>query len=187
MAGIGIVGTGISGLTLALYLQRHGVDVTLYAPQNPGEIRASRLPNSVIRFHPARERERLLGVAHWEFADFGASAIHLSIAGDHPLAFTGHLRHQASGVDFRIYLARLLEDYASRGGRVVVGPVGPDDVARLGTTHELVVVASGRETAGLFPRDPHRSPFTAPQRLLCAGLYRGVALPEPLGVSFNVA
>ncbi len=39
----------------------------------------------------------------------------------------------------------------------------------------------------LFPRDRARSPFSQPPRVLTAGLYHGVAFPEPLGVSFNVS
>ncbi|MFI7227822.1 NAD(P)-binding protein [Nonomuraea angiospora] len=35
MAGIGIVGAGISGLTLALRLQQLGVEATLYSEQDP--------------------------------------------------------------------------------------------------------------------------------------------------------
>ncbi len=188
MAHIAIVGTGISGLTLALSLQQQGVETTIYAERAPEQHRAGRLPNAVIRFHPARERERVLGVDHWDFPDFGVHGIHFQASGDPPLAFTGVLEHQASGVDFRIYLARLLEDYEDRGGRVVVGPIGAREVTALGSDHDLVVVAAGRGSLdSLFPRDPARSPFSQPQRVLTAGLYRGVGYPDPLGVSFNLS
>ena len=33
MGGIGIVGTGISGLQLALYLQSAGINTTIYSPR----------------------------------------------------------------------------------------------------------------------------------------------------------
>lgn len=172
---------------VALRLQQHGVDVTLYAKRPPDAVRASRLPNSVIRFHPARERERVLGVDHWEFPDFGVSAIHMQVSGPRPLTFTGELARQASGVDFRIYLARLLEDFERRGGRVVVGPLDETRVVRLGGRHDLVVVASGGRGAGrLFPAISRYCPFVEPQRVLCAGLYSGVAFPSPLGVSMNI-
>lgn len=188
MADVAIVGTGISGLTLALHLRRHGVTTTVLSDRTPDQHRAARLPNAVIRFHPARQRERALGVDHWEFPDFGVYGIDFRAGGDAPLAFRGALRHAASGVDFRIYLARLLEDYENRGGRVVVGPTGAADVAGLAKDHDLVVVAAGRgSVAELFPRDPARSPFSEPQRVLTAGLYHGIAFPDPLGVSYNVA
>ncbi|MFN8515580.1 MAG: styrene monooxygenase/indole monooxygenase family protein [Thermomicrobiales bacterium] len=88
----------------------------------------------------------------------------------------------------RLYLAALLEDFAGRGGRVEIGALAADDVARLARKHGLMVVASGRGSlTELFPRLPERSPYTAPQRLLCSGLYRGVAPTEPLGLSFNIS
>jgi hypothetical protein len=188
MADIGIVGTGISGLTLALHLQLHGVETTIYTDRTPEQHRAGRLPNLVTRFAPTRDRERKLGVDHWDFPGFGIFALHLSVLGDPPLGFRGDLQRPASAVDFRIYLARLLEDYEDRGGRVVIGSIGPEDVARHSPRHDLMVVASGRDTPGqLFPRDPARSPYTEPQRILCGGLYRGIAYTDPLGVIYNIA
>lgn len=188
MSGIGVVGAGISGLTVALRLQQYGVDVTLYAERTAEALRASRLPNSVIRFHPARERERSLGVDHWEFPDFGVSSILVNVEGPQPFSFSGNLSHQASGVDFRIYLARLLEDFERRGGRVVLGPLDEAGIVALGSRHDLVVVASGgRAVTALFPRVERHSPFAVPQRVLCSGLYTGIELPEPVGVAINIA
>jgi hypothetical protein len=48
-------------------------------------------------------------------------------------------------------------------------------------------VAGGRESSALFPRDPDRSPYTAPQRILCAGTFRGIAFPKPLGMGFSIS
>jgi 2-polyprenyl-6-methoxyphenol hydroxylase-like FAD-dependent oxidoreductase len=184
MTNIGIVGTGISGLHLALTLQRAGIDTTVYAEKTADELRAGRLPNSVVRFAPTVARERALGVGHWDDA---VHAIHLSIL-DTPVAFHGRLAQSAGAVDFRVYLPRLLEDYARRGGTVVPGPMSPDDVVARGAAHDLMVVASGRESIGaFFPRDARRSPHAAPQRSLCAAFYRGVALPEPAGGSISLA
>jgi hypothetical protein len=88
----------------------------------------------------------------------------------------------------RIYLARLLEDFMSRGGQVEIGALAAGDVVRLSARHGLMVVASGRASlTDLFPRLPEYSPYTAPQRRLMSGLFRGIALPEPLGVSFNIS
>ena len=38
---IGIVGAGIAGLHLALYLQKHGVDATLITDRAPDDYRGS--------------------------------------------------------------------------------------------------------------------------------------------------
>jgi 2-polyprenyl-6-methoxyphenol hydroxylase-like FAD-dependent oxidoreductase len=92
-------------------------------------------------------------------------------------------------VDYRIYLARLLEDFEQRGGIVFQGTVAQDAMPALGARHDLVVVATGRGgLADLFPSVPGRSPFDGPQRVLSAGLYAGIAYPgEPLGVTFAVS
>jgi 2-polyprenyl-6-methoxyphenol hydroxylase-like FAD-dependent oxidoreductase len=177
MTSIGIVGTGISGLTLALSLQRAGVDTTVYAEEGPDDMRRGRLANTAMRFGPAIARERALGVEHWApNGDLGA--YRFAIAGT-PLAFTGRMVEPASVVDFRIYLPRLLEDYAARGGRVVIGPMSSEDIVA-GDAHDLTVVASGRASvAAFFPRDPRRSPHAAPQRRLCAMLCHGIAPARP--------
>ena len=61
-------------------------------------------------------------------------------------------------------------------------------VDRLAAGHDLAVVAVGRGSIpALFPVDPARSPYGEPQRLVFAGLFDGLALPEPFGVSFNIA
>jgi hypothetical protein len=82
----------------------------------------------------------------------------------------------------RIYLARLLEDFAARGGRVVVGVLQSDDLVHLSTQYDLLAVAAGRGSlATLFPRLPEHSPYEKPQRIVVGGLYRGIAYPQPLG------
>ena len=187
MTSVAIVGAGISGLTLALRLQQLGVDTTLYTAEDADAIREGRLPNTVGRFEPTVARERELGVDHWsEVPGYSMGCIHASVPG--LLSFTGHMDGFVRAVDFRVYLSTLLEDYAARGGRVELGPTPtPDDLGKLSSSYDLVVAAVGRSSiAELFPRDPERSPYDAPQRVLCAGLYEGIDYPDPVGLSFNI-
>src|SRR5262245_857703 len=69
MTTVGIIGSGYSGLTLALRLQQLGVSTTLYAEATPDAMRRARLANTVGRFPRTLERERLLGVDHWPATD----------------------------------------------------------------------------------------------------------------------
>ena len=62
---IGIVGAGIAGLHLALYLQKHGVDATIITDRAPEDYRNSRLLNTVAHHHVTIAREDYLGVNHW--------------------------------------------------------------------------------------------------------------------------
>jgi 2-polyprenyl-6-methoxyphenol hydroxylase-like FAD-dependent oxidoreductase len=188
MKHIGIVGAGIAGLHLGLFLRQHNVDVTLYSERTPEQIRAGQIPNLVIRFGDTRERERMLGVDHWDFPDFGVFGVHMYIGGQPPIEWSGALSQPASAVDMRIYQATLLEDFAARGGKVVVGAVQASDLATLAEQHDLVVVASGRGSLNeQFPRLPERSPFTRPQRLLTGALYRGIDWPEPIGAAYTIS
>jgi hypothetical protein len=188
MGNIGIVGSGIAGLQLGLFLQQRGVPVTLYSDRTPEEIRSGRLPNAVARFDQTQERERSLGIHRWDDPELGALGAHFRIVADPPLAFYGAFRRPASFVDMRIYLATLLDEFAARGGPVRVGAIQAADVDRLAADHDLMVVASGRGSLiEMFPRLPEFSPFAQPQRRLCVGLFRGIAYPEPRGLTYSIS
>ncbi|WP_019586070.1 styrene monooxygenase/indole monooxygenase family protein [Deinococcus apachensis] len=183
---IGILGTGIAGLQLALFLQHHGLPVTLYGEGPPISRIGARLPSLVLRTDATRARERALRVNHWD----GLSDLtgwHTDVRGERPLRFTARFDRPLSGVDLRLYEARLLEDFVDRGGDFEVGTLEAWDLGRLGYRHALLVVATGRGgLSGLFPRDPQRSPFTAPQRLLIGALFEGGTEDEPREVRLSL-
>jgi len=188
MKNIGIVGSGIAGLQLGLFLQKHGVDATIYSDRSPAQIREGRLSNFVVRFDHTLERERALGVDHWEFPDFGVFGVHMHIGIEPPIIWNGSFKRPASSVDMRIYQSTLLEDFAARGGKVTVGALESSDVIGLSTQHDLMVVASGRgNLAEMFPRDPARSPFMHAQRVITGAFFRGLDFPDPLGVIYTMS
>jgi hypothetical protein len=187
MTSIGIVGSGIAGLQLGLFLQQRGVPVTIYSDRTPEQLRGGRLPNTVGRAEHTQARERALGVQFWELPDFRVSSLHFRIAVDPPLVFRGDMSWAVSFVDMRLYQPALLEAFAERGGEVVIGPLQAGDLPALAANHDLLAVASGRASlTELFPRIPERSPFAEPLRLVCTGLYRGIAYPDPLGMSLTI-
>lgn len=187
MPDIGIVGAGISGLQLALRLQQLGVTTTLYAERGAEELAAGPPPNLAVRFEHTRARERELGVAPWDSPEYGMAGATFSAHGEPKLGFWGRLRSPGSAVDFRVYLPHLMAEYENRGGVVEIGPPDEETVATLANRHELMVVASGRRSVtGLFPRDPDRSPYTEPQRVITAGLYRGIGQDPRAGLHFRL-
>ena len=109
---IGIVGAGIAGLHLALYLNRHGVGATLITDRKPEEYRDIRLLNTVAHHHTTIAREDYLGVNHWN-----DPATHYYYH-DHffnfpqPLSFRGDFSRPSRAVDYRIYLPMLMEDFS---------------------------------------------------------------------------
>jgi 2-polyprenyl-6-methoxyphenol hydroxylase-like FAD-dependent oxidoreductase len=180
MHDIGIVGTGIAGLHLALYLQQRGLRPTLYAEQRPEEMRTARLPSTPAIFGTVRRHMKELGIAHWETPDTSIHAFDFGIKGMPQFSFHVPFRPPAQFIDMRVYLPRLLEDFAARGGTVVTGgALDAEAVTRLGERHDLVVVASGRGgLAGMFPCVPERSLHATPQRRLLGGLFRGIRFPD---------
>ena len=176
MSDIGIVGAGTAGLHLSLLLQKRGVDATLYAERSSDEVRNGRLPNTVVHNHRTRAREREIDANFWDDTAPPVDGHWHWVPTDPPLDFPGYFKAPSLAVDYRLYQAKLLEAFEERGGKVEVGAVGADDLGRLATKHDLVVVSTGRGgLTELFPPVAGRSPFTSPARLLHAGLYKGVA------------
>jgi 2-polyprenyl-6-methoxyphenol hydroxylase-like FAD-dependent oxidoreductase len=184
---IGIVGAGISGLQLALRLQQAGVTSTVYAERGPDELAAGPPPNLAVRFEHTRARERALGVAPWDSPEHGMAGATFSAHGEPKLGFWGRLREPGSAVDFRVYLPHLMAEYENRGGTVEIRPPDTETVVTLANRHDLMVVASGRRSVtALFPRDPDRSPYTEPQRVITAGLFHGIGRDPRGGLHFRL-
>jgi len=134
------------------------------------------------------ERERQLGVHHWDAATYGWTAHHHYVCGTTPLRFYGDFAEPSQMVDYRLYLPRLMADFEELGGVLRIGVVSPADVERLSEDHSLLVVATGRNgLSSLFPIQPHRSPYSSPQRRLIAGMFHGIADADPRGVNISVS
>jgi 2-polyprenyl-6-methoxyphenol hydroxylase-like FAD-dependent oxidoreductase len=187
MASIGIVGSGIAGLQLGLGLRQYGIDATIYSDRTPEQQLSRPLSNIVLRNACTRERERQLGVDHWDSPPHDVHWLSLQISGPQPLRFSGAMGRPAHSVDMRIYWARLLEDFSVRGGRVVIEACQAEGLERLANQHDLLVIASGRaHLATMFQRLPEHSPYTTPQRLVMAGVFRGIAYSEPRSLEIFV-
>ncbi len=188
MTSIGIVGTGVAGLHLGLLLRQHDIPVTIYTDRPGDELAAGRLLNTVAHHHPTLQRERQLSVHHWDAEEYGVRCTNYSIGGPQRLIFRGHFANATSAIDYRLYLPRLMDDFAQRGGTIEVRGIHVEDIERLSARHDLLVVASGRGALGaLFPRREDKSPFDRPQRRLCAALYHGVRPSVPKGVTINIS
>jgi 2-polyprenyl-6-methoxyphenol hydroxylase-like FAD-dependent oxidoreductase len=188
MTSIAIVGSGVSGLHLGLFLQQHDVPVTIYTDRTGQQIADGRLPNTVAHHHHTLERERALGVHHWDADEFGYTCHQHCIVGTpEPMRFRGDFAHPSSIIDYRLYLPRLIEDYEERGGELVVGPIDAEAIERLSADHDLVVVAAGRGAGAMFPPRRDKSPYDKPQRRLSAGIYHGIRYSEPKGVGVHMS
>lgn len=188
MTSIAVVGSGVAGLHLALLLQQHDVPVTIYTDRTGEQVAAGPLLNTVAHHHHTLERERALGVHHWDAAEYGYVCHQHSVVGPPtPLRFRGDFDHPSSIIDYRLYLPRLLADYEERGGEVVIGMLDAAGIERLGEEHDLVVVAAGRGAGTMFPPRADKSPYDRPQRRLAVGIFHGVRYTEPKGVGVHMS
>lgn len=188
MHKIGIVGAGIAGLHLALYLQQQGIDATIVTDQRPDAYRDSRLLNTVAHHHTTLERETALGVNHW--TDPGQHYHyhdHWLNLPDTPLHFDGHFKKPSRAVDYRLYLPALMNDFTDRGGDIEYRRIEEGDIQPLVDRFDLLVVAVGKGPLGaMFEHVPAECPFEQPQRRLSVGLYTGVAHPDPMNVMLSL-
>ncbi len=65
----------------------------------------------------------MLGVYHWPAEECGFSLFHNIIQAQEPIEICRRAAQAARAVDHLIYLPRLMEDFAERGGRLEVGGV----------------------------------------------------------------
>ena len=191
MPRIAIVGAGQAGTQLALGLLERGYDVTLVSDRSPAEIRVGSVMSSQCMFETALQTERDLGLNLWEQDCPTVEQISFTLHGDEGgrYQWASKLDGYAQSVDQRVKVAGWIELFADRGGKVVLKSATVADLEDLARTHDLVVVSTGKGELGrLFPRDPERSPYDQPQRVLALTYVTGMA-PREAGpaVSFNVA
>lgn len=185
---IGIIGAGIAGLHLALYLQKHGVDATLITDRAPEDYRNIRLLNTVAHHHVTIAREDYLGVNHWSDPKLYYYYHDHFFNFPQPLSFRGDFSRPSRAVDYRIYLPMLMEDFSRRGGKIEYRQIEEGDIGKLVDRFDLLVVATGKGPLGqLFTYRPEHSPYSQPQRRLCVGLYTGVRQPDPMNVTLSVS
>lgn len=173
---VAVVGAGPAGTTLALGLLQHGCQVTLVTDRTAEEIRAGGVMSSQVTFESALEVEAACGIPALlpPAPPIGRMAFDVTYADGSTAAFTTPLAAPARSVDLRVKVPALLEAVERLGGKVVVRQASTDDVEELATSHDLVVVSTGRGgLAELFPVDAEQSPYDRPQRTASLTYLRG--------------
>lgn len=191
MKRIAIIGAGQSGLQLALALLGNGYEVTLYSDRSADAIRTGRVMSSQCMFDSALDTERELGLNYWEEECPKVEGIAFAVPdflGGKVIDWAARLDYFAQSVDQRVKIPRWMEDFERKGGELEVKAADLDDLEQCAAAHDLVIVASGKGTIGqLFPRDPERSPFSEPQRVLALTYVKGMRPREPYpAVCFNL-
>ena len=191
MRKIAIVGGGQSGLQLALALQQNKYDVTVVSNRTPEQIYNGRVTSSQFMFHDSLQNERDLGINSWEKGCPVTEGIAFTIPGPdktRALFWESKLDRYGQSVDQRVKFAGWMQEFAKRGGNLVIQDAGAKDVDEYSRTHDLVIVAAGKgEINRMFDRDDARSRFDQPMRALALTYVKNMVPRKPFtAVSFNL-
>jgi flavin reductase (DIM6/NTAB) family NADH-FMN oxidoreductase RutF len=143
-------------------------------------------------FETALQTERALGLNYWEQECPKVDGIAFSLLepnrAEVATKWAARLDWPAQSVDQRLKIPRWMDEFESRGGTLLVGEAGLDDLEQYSQNHDLVIIATGRGALGnLFARDSEKSRFNAPQRALALTYVTGmVPRPEFSAVCFSI-
>jgi hypothetical protein len=120
-------------------------------------------------FGGALATERKLGIDLWqeECPQLEGKEFALFSPGDPNPVFDFAAPLDAPGqcVDQRVKYPAWMDLFERRGGRLEIAQAGIPELERYAETHDLVILAAGRDT-GLFPKVPEKSPFDKAQKIV---------------------
>jgi flavin-dependent dehydrogenase len=191
MRKIAIIGGGQSGLQLALGLQKRGYDVTVVSNRTPEQIRKGRVTSSQFMFHESLQNERELGINFWEKECPNTDGVAFAVPGPDgtpALFWETKLDHPGQSVDQRLKFAGWTEEFAKRGGKLVIQDAGVAELEEHAKNNDLVIVASGKgEIARLFETDTANTPYTTPMRALALTYVKNMVPRKTFtAVAFNL-
>jgi flavin reductase (DIM6/NTAB) family NADH-FMN oxidoreductase RutF len=191
MPRVVIIGAGQSGMQLALGLQGAGHEVTVVSNRTAQEIHDGPVMSSQCMFETALQAERDLGLDWWEQNCPAVEGIGLTVPGpgnSKAIDWVARLDGHAKSVDQRVKVSAWMNEFAKRGGELMIREAGIDELEACARNHDLVVVASGKgEISAFFVRDGSKSPFDKPQRALALTYVKGMRPRQPFSrVCFNL-
>jgi len=191
MSKIAIIGGGQSGLQLALGLQKRGYDITVVSNRTPEQIRKGRVTSSQFMFNDSLQNERDLGINFWEKECPNTDGIAFAVPGpdsSRALFWEAKLDHPGQSVDQRVKFAGWMEEFAKRGGKVVIQDAGVQELEEYAKNNDLAIVASGKgEIARLFETDTANTPYSTPMRALALTYVKNMVPREKFtAVAFNL-
>ena len=104
------------------------------------------------------------------------------------LFWEAKLDHPGQSVDQRVKFAGWMEEFAKRGGKVVIQDAGVQELEEYAKNNDLAIVASGKgEIARLFETDTANTPYSTPMRALALTYVKNMVPREKFtAVAFNL-
>lgn len=182
MRKVSIIGSGTSSLFAAHALIRQDYDVTIYSDRTADDwLNRSAPTGTAYLYGSTIALEQELGIEHWYEDSYKGVGVHLDFqptAGADRLIATGNFEGPGAAIDIRMRVARWMDDFEELGGKIVYQAVSIDDLDKIATASDLTLLAVGKGEVGrVVPRDPDRSVYDKPQRLLAMGIVEGVENP----------
>ena len=195
MRKVSIIGSGTSSLFAAHALIRQDYDVTVYSDRTAEDwLHRSAPTGTAYLYGSTIALETELGIEHWYDDSYKAAGVHLDFqptAGAERLIATGNFEGPGAAIDIRMRVARWMHDFEELGGKIVYHPVTLEELDKIAKDSDVTLLAVGKGEVGrVVPRDPARSVYDKPQRLLCMCIVQGVENPalgrtDMLPVKFN--
>jgi Styrene monooxygenase A putative substrate binding domain len=184
MRKIAIIGSGTTTLYIAHKLLQRGYIVTVYSDRSADDWRKRSAPTGTAYLYEANVLlEREIGIEHWYDTAFHGQGVHLDFqptVGADRLVVLGNFPGEGAAIDIRMRIARWMDDFETAGGKIVLGSVEIETLDKIAKSADLTLLAAGKgEISKLIPRDPVRSVYDRPQRMLTMGIVQGFAHPCP--------
>ncbi len=184
MRKISIVGGGTTALFIAHKLLQQGYAVTVYSDRSADDWLHRSAPTGTAYLYECNVMlEREIGLDHWYDTSIHGQGVHLDFQptiGAQRLVLLGNFAGEGAAIDIRMRIARWMSDFENAGGKLVIGAVSLEALDGIAKRADLTLLAAGKgEVAKLIPRDPVRSVYDRPQRLLAMGIVEGVEHPCP--------
>lgn len=180
MKKIAIIGCGSSAMILShALLNQGGFDVTVFSEKSAQQWYDGPPTGTPFVAGENIDIERELGIEHWEDEMFFGDGIMLDFRPSRfvePLTIRGRFAKLGAAVDLRTRVRRWMDDYVTRGGRLIIERVSPERVDSIAQSADLTVLATGKgELGSMIERDDERSEFDGSQRQMFASIAKGVS------------
>ena len=184
MRTIAIIGSGTTSLFIAHKLLQRGYAVTVYSDRSASDWLQRSAPTGTAYLYECNIMlERAIGLDHWYDDAVHGQGIHFDYqpsVGVPRLALIGNFPGEGAAIDIRMRIARWMNDFEAAGGRLIIDSVDLPKLDTIASRADLTLLAAGKgEISKLIPRDPARSVYDAPQRMLTMGIVEGVEHPCP--------